>query len=332
MPVPKKILTELLIIIISALALVESTTDADKVYIQDANCEHVRNITKTSAIISSHRSVTEKPYHMSKDCIILISAPPGQQINLRFEFFDLHPSFDKESSNCNPISGDKLMIYESGDMTKKDFFSQPADKTYCGGTGKFPNDYKSSTNAIAVRFFSDGVESKKDFGFIFTYTTFKTEESSDCFMCSDGTMCITSDVVCDDIENCNDDSDENPDICSAEKKNIIQEWIDWLGVEVVIVIAAALGLVLIVMIITCFVCCCGCCTRKEKRDSKPYRAPPTPRPTSFPSQSNFSSYSSNSAGPGRYFPPPNMYPPIQNGGYSVVYNHDNGKVDFPQKL
>ncbi|XP_071959039.1 uncharacterized protein [Antedon mediterranea] len=322
-----------LFIVILLSALVQSTTEIDNLYVQDVHCDdRVRNITNLSAVISSHRSVTTSPYHLSKDCIVLISAPPGQQINLRFEFFDLQPSYDKDNKRCSPILGDKLMIYERG----MEGLASPPERTYCGGSGVFPADYQSTSNVLGVRFFSDNIASQKDYGFRFTYTTFKSEVSGDCFMCSDGTMCIDSDVVCDNIKNCNDDSDEAVDLCEAESNNIIKEWINWLGLEVVIVIAAAVGLVLIVMVVTCFICCCGCCSRKEKRDSKPYRAPPTPRPTSFPSQSNFSSYSSASGGTGGrpYFQPPHnpMYPPIQNGGYSVVYNHDNGKVDFPQKL
>ena len=49
--------------------------------------------------------------------------------------------------------------------------------------------------------------------FINTHMLFILEGSSDCFQCSDGTMCIDQALVCNDVPNCNDDSDELEGTC-----------------------------------------------------------------------------------------------------------------------
>ena len=118
--------------------------------------------------------------------------------------------------------------------------------------------------------------------------------------------------------------------------NIFEQGLETLGLGVVVIIGAAIGLVLLITIILCIVCCC-CCGKSNDSNQKQYRAPPTPRPGSYPSHaSNYSSYSSSaSTTAGRppypmHYPP--HYPPIHNGGYAVAYNQTNGRMEFPHKV
>ncbi len=122
----------------------------------------------------------------------------------------------------------------------------------------------------------------------------------------------------------------------TDDDNIFEKGLATLGLGVVAIIGAAIGLVFLITIILCIVCCC-CCGKSNDSNQKQYRAPPTPRPGSYPSHaSNYSSYSSSaSTTAGRppypmHYPP--AYPPIQNGGYAVAYNQTNGRMEFPHKV
>ncbi|XP_071785158.1 uncharacterized protein [Asterias amurensis] len=378
-------------------------------YIQDANPSFMclpKNVSDVSGRVYSHMNVESVPYAGNKDCTFTINTQPGRRINIRFDYFDLAPGFDRAHNQCRS-DADRFMVYESGNIyVIKNGILQP-EMTYCGGTGIFPKDYQSYSNVVTIRFLTDGISSA-DAGVKLVYTSYKPpqEGSDDCFRCVDNSMCIDEALTCNGVPNCNDDSDEAHALCMAEPSNFIEIGIERLGLGVVATIGGAIGLLILIIFITCIACCC-CCRKGGDDDSKQYRTPPTPRPGSYPSHnSNYSSYSSSASttngmpggmhpmpglhsrmyeglhgmngsaadrsmngsmngmngmgslphqhshqhlpqqgythphqhsmnGINRGSPYPNyppMYPSLQNGGYSVAYNHDNGRMEFPHKV
>ncbi|XP_022100932.1 uncharacterized protein LOC110984760 [Acanthaster planci] len=381
-------------------------------YIQDPNPSLLclaKNVSDVSGRVHSHLDVERAPYAPNMDCLLTIDTQPGRRINLRFDFFDLAPGFDRASNRCRS-DADRFMVYESDkDFVIKNDILQP-EVIYCGGTGKFPKDYQSYGNIVTIRFVTDGLSSP-DTGVKLVYTSYKPpqEGSADCFRCVDNSMCIDEELTCNDVPNCNDDSDEAYALCREDPSNFWEIGIEKLGVGVVATICAAIGLLILIIFITCIVCCCY--YKKGEDDQKQYRTPPTPRPGSYPSHnSNYSSYSSSaSTTNGGMHPMPGLhgrmyeglhgmngggsingsitgmnglgslpdshrhhhhhhhgpsqpchpyphqysmnglnrspypnYPPtypslpsggsLQNGGYSVAYNHDNGRMEFPHKV
>ncbi|XP_072168819.1 low-density lipoprotein receptor-related protein 12-like [Diadema setosum] len=332
------VLTQLLVTLLFVSGTFSTNQNVETAYIQDRVRSLLcmpKNVSDTAGRVASHHEVEHEPYADSMDCTFTMNAKPGQFINIRFDFFDLAASYDIREKRCR-MEGDYLSIYESGNIFLiKGNILEPAVKL-CGGTGKFPSDYQSVSNVVTVRFYTDDYHSP-DNGIKFTYTAFynPAERTPDCFMCTDGTMCIDKDLTCNGMPNCNDDSDEEASLCQ-ESSNIFQKGVETLGIGVMVAIGAGSGLILLCLLILCIVCCCCCTKRNNPPDQKAqYRAPPTPRPGSYPSHnSNYSSYSSsasNTAGrPYPNFPP--GYPPFHNGGYSVGYNYENGRMEFPQKV
>ncbi|XP_038069945.1 uncharacterized protein LOC119739185 [Patiria miniata] len=402
------VLLAVLLVQCGSAVLLESYEPA---YIQDANPSFMclaKNVSDISGRVYSHLDVERAPYAPNMDCLFTINTQPGRRINLRFDFFDLAPGFDRASNRCRS-DADRFMVYESDkDFVIKNDILQP-EVTYCGGTGKFPKDYQSYGNIVTIRFLTDGLSSP-DAGVKLVYTSYKPpqEGSDDCFRCVDDSMCIDEELTCNGVPNCNDDSDEADALCREELSNFLEIIIEKLGVGVVATIGAAIGLLILIIFITCIVCCC-CCKKGGEDDQKQYRTPPTPRPGSYPSHnSNYSSYSSSaSTTNGGMHPMPGLhsrmyeglhgmngggsingsingmngvgslpdhhrhhhhhgppqpchpyphqhsmnglnrtpypnYPPtypslpsggsLQNGGYSVAYNHDNGRMEFPHKV
>ncbi|XP_072013357.1 LOW QUALITY PROTEIN: uncharacterized protein [Amphiura filiformis] len=326
-----------------ALAVGTYSNVFEPVFIQDANPSFLclpKNVSDISGRVYSHMNVEHSPYLKGMDCTMTLNTHPGKRINIRFDYFDLAPGWDSSSNQCRTEGTsptDSFRIYESGMIARiRSDILQP-DVTICGGTGKFPPDYQSSGNVITVRFTTDDI-STADAGIKFVYTSFTPPEegTTDCFKCEDGTMCIDQALLCNGMPNCNDDSDESNSLCKDGNDNIFQQGLDTLGIKLVAIIGAAIGLVFLITIILCIACCC-CCGKSNDSIKKQYRAPPTPRPGSYPSHaSNYSSYSSSaSTTAGRppypmHYPP--AYPPIQNGGYAVAYNQTNGRMEFPHKV
>ena len=109
------------------------------------------------------------------DCTLTLNTQPGKRINIRFDYFDLSPAWDRTEERCQDDHTDILQIYESGSiqLIRGDDF-QP-EMTLCGGTGRFPDDYQSSGNVVTVRFITDGIATA-DAGIMFVYTSFTPPE------------------------------------------------------------------------------------------------------------------------------------------------------------
>eukprot|EP00057_Strongylocentrotus_purpuratus_P000425 XP_001176245.1 PREDICTED: uncharacterized protein LOC752684 [Strongylocentrotus purpuratus] len=332
-----------LVTLVLVSGTVSTNQNVETVFIQDRVPSLLcmpKNSSDSAGKVASHYDVENEPYGSDMDCTFTMNAKQGQRINIRFDYFDVARSYDSREGRCRS-EGDSLSIYESGNIFLIKSNILTPEVRLCGGTGKFPDDYQSVSNVVTVRFKTDEYPSP-DNGIKFTYTAFlqPQERTPECFMCNDGTMCIDPLLTCNGMPNCNDDSDEEPSNCKAST-NIFEKGIETLGVPVMAAIGAAVGLLLLCLIVLCIVCCCCCSKRNNPSDQKAqYRAPPTPRPGSYPSHnSNYSSYSSQASNgntngtAGRPYPnfPPG-YPPFHNGGYSVGYNYENGRMEFPQKV
>ncbi|XP_077982920.1 uncharacterized protein LOC144437772 [Glandiceps talaboti] len=189
-----------------------------------------------------------------------------------------------------------------------------------------------------LKFVSDKYQTQ-DKGFKFIYTQFvpQSDDETDCFNCETDDMCISQDLVCNKINNCNDDSDESRDICEEESKDV---FFGVLGVGVVAIVVATIGVVFLIILIVCIVCCCK--LRKSNNNQKDNSA--ASRPASYPNHSPVPRYATQAPPP---LPPPpttspypphvyQMYnghgPPHHHPGPGVMYHHSHESVDLPQKI
>ncbi|XP_006813103.1 uncharacterized protein LOC102804233 [Saccoglossus kowalevskii] len=318
-------------------------------YLQDSSqpykCKH--NISYTTGEVFSHQGVQEKTYQENMDCSVIIHTEIGQRINIRFDFFDLSSMYNTVSNECSS-SGDRVHIYDTGDLMTIRIGVGTPQVTLCGAMGKFPDDYQSSGNVVTLRFISDKKKSA-DLGFKFIYTSFYTpgEPEAECFTCEDNSMCVSQDLVCNGVNNCNDDSDESDTTCNEAPPGIFALGVGVLGIGVVAIVGATIGVVFLIILIVCIVCCC----RLRKSGNGSHNNNTASRPTSYPNHSNHNhnshSHSPIPRYPNAHAPPPPPstspypslagYPMYHNGGThhlgsGVMYHHSHESVDLPQKL
>ncbi|PIK61957.1 hypothetical protein BSL78_01100 [Apostichopus japonicus] len=320
---------------------------------QDANPTFMcinKMVNDSFGLISSHAEADVEPYSTNVDCLFTIKATPGSRINLRFEFFDLEQNYDMDTGMCKE-GGDRFEIYESGNTFWIKSDDCPPERVICGGTGEFPEDYQSVGGVVTVRFITDGTSTDNK-GLQFLYSSFipAEEETEDCFVCKDGSMCLDNSLKCDGVTQCNDDSDELKTTCS--KFNMWHDLVEEYGFTMVVVVASALALTVVLRCLVCICCCCCCCCCRKQGDVQeqksfqstnmtnmaPRPTPPATAPyhTHNSNPSNYSSYSSMSGRPQPNYPSYNQGNQ-QNGhaGYQPVYNPANsynGRAGHPQKV
>lgn len=125
-------------------------------------------------LVLSHQAADVEPYAPNSDCLFTINAQQGKRINLRFEFFDLEPSYDMDSGMCGE-NGDRLEIYESRNTFWIKSDNMQPERTICGGTGVFPADYQSVGDVVTVRLITDS-ETTDNKGIQFLYSTYTPAE------------------------------------------------------------------------------------------------------------------------------------------------------------
>ncbi|XP_070575641.1 neuropilin and tolloid-like protein 2 [Ptychodera flava] len=309
-------------------------------YVNNYACIH--NISYATGEVHSHRGAEETTYQNGLDCMVTINAEPGKRINIRFDLFDLSSMYDTILKQCRG-NGDRVYIYDKGDILLIRNDNEIPQVTLCGGTGTFPADHQSMGNVVTLRFISDAAPTE-DTGFKFIYTQFTTPTdgatSTDCFTCDDGTMCIDQDLVCDDLNNCNDNSDETNSRCKDAPQDIFALGVGALGIGVVVIVVSVICLVFLIVLIVCIVCCCR--WRKSNRENRHNNAPST-RPASYPNHSPVPRYAAHPPPPPPPPPSTSPYPPhayqMYNGGQhhhhqgpGVMYHHSYESVDLPPKI
>ncbi|XP_038066955.1 neuropilin and tolloid-like protein 2 [Patiria miniata] len=135
-------------------------------------------------------------YRNNVDCTVTITADPGRKILLTFLFLET----EGIAPNCR---SDYLQIWDH-----RDGDDQPAPDlvSLCD---RFTGNVASKTNAVSLRFETDGSVTYR--GFKLAYTSFKKAENGSCdlgeFLC-DNSRCIDSSLKDDNFNHCGDYSDE----------------------------------------------------------------------------------------------------------------------------
>ncbi|XP_002739540.1 uncharacterized protein LOC100377643 [Saccoglossus kowalevskii] len=255
----------LLLVCQVCFALTPSAAAFNITYIQeDLNGNCWQYIRYRGGLVYSHAGYGG--YASNADCKLTITTEHRKRIHVRFETFDL-----TESINCYQ---DEVVVYDG-----KTFSSLLLSGTPYGlcGNGMPPQytEMVSSGNIVTVRFITDGIVSDNQ-GFSLIYTTFVpdeelTGEDSDCFMCTDGSMCIDNSLVCDGLENCLDSSDEEYALCFDDPNDDSYSsftWLTWMGTIFGVVVAFAV--VLIVAIAVIVYCCCRSANRRSRNNQCQY--------------------------------------------------------------
>ncbi|PIK43158.1 putative dorsal-ventral patterning tolloid-like protein 1 [Apostichopus japonicus] len=233
-------------------------------------CEGTIITTSKHGMFTSHDQELYDTYPPNKECTIIISGDrPDEQVYINFFQNDLSPP----NEGCGN-EGDFLEI-----STNPVTWLCERDRGH----------YTTSSNHVTVKFNSDENGNNNHQGFKFTYVLFY-EDPYGCdegyFMCSNE-RCIAEELVCDGLNHCDDNSDEEPHACG--------EGFSAVWVIVIVILVIFLG--------PCCFCICICInvtTQKPKRnqnsngntvvfaniDPPPYSARMPPPPTISASQNH----------------------------------------------
>ncbi|XP_077865327.1 uncharacterized protein LOC144351932 [Saccoglossus kowalevskii] len=268
----------LLIIIFGAATVVKANYSTT--YLFSGICWH--NIKhRIGRVFTEHTEGSGYPRDMN--CKVTIISPDDRyRVMISFETFDLYAS-----DGCTV---DYVNIFD-GDNT----YTTPLlndENPLCGNST--PPFYLSTGSTITLQLITaaelpDGTEvegQRKPHGFSFVYNTFipydvieddvnNTMGLPGQFCCETDDVCIDSQLVCDDVNNCPDQSDETDTLrCLAKKSGLdkVSKFLD-LSLETTIGIAVGSFLFLILIIIMIILICCCCCCRRcqdKVKETKDY--------------------------------------------------------------
>lgn len=164
--------------------------------------------------------------------------------------------FDQLQLDCN----DHLLVYDGAHTNGH----HKADLS-CRHTRQSVGTIYTRTNFVTLKYKTDGWGTDSN-GFQLVITAFKEKTELTCreFRCARKEFCVSTDLLCDGVNHCGDNSDETTTSLCADELKATKIW----GVHLAVfgAVAGSVGVVLLALTVGVVVCCCR---RRRRRDREP---------------------------------------------------------------
>ncbi|XP_077982912.1 uncharacterized protein LOC144437765 [Glandiceps talaboti] len=257
------------ILLTLSLSIVGSSGDYGSTFLFSGICWH--NIKYPLGRVFTE-DVEGSGYPRGENCKVTIISPDERyRILIVFESFNVY-----YSEGCTL---DYVQIYDGYEISDDELLTE---KPLCGDVT--PSAYHSTGKVITLQFVtskelpvgreSDGI--RKPNGFTFVYNAFipfhlikddvnNTMGLPSQFCCKTGDVCIDWALVCDDVINCPDYSDETETLRCLAKKTGLEGVAESLGLPMKAVVGVVVGSILLLILIIIIVVICCCCRRRRRR-------------------------------------------------------------------
>uniref|UniRef100_A0A914VXU3 CUB domain-containing protein n=1 Tax=Plectus sambesii TaxID=2011161 RepID=A0A914VXU3_9BILA len=248
-----------------------------------------KRVSGMSGIIYSHQPYDE-PYGAGKNCFIMVVVPAGFRIRLKVFDFNVNGLPDDCKKDSLHVFDHEEQVNDQEETDPDKMGPGPIVGQFCGRKRNGTELVTSSHNALTLWWHTDAhlPRNHSGRGFRLLFSAFRNGTHSGCnprkeFSCHNSD-CIPTQLACDRIANCKDDSDLEPELQKSHGcENIYDGYVlDSLhGAALLgVCLAAVIGSVLLCVVIS--ICCRGMRTPvKNPQTSGPAAGYPPPGSQTF---------------------------------------------------